>query len=262
MIPRAFISEWQKNILFRANEQVEQDMVICRTLIELYNNDIIKNNLLFRGGTALHKIYISPQVRYSEDIDFVQKYAGSIGNIMTVVRNICNPFLGEPKWKQSKGRVTFLYNFNSEVQPVVNLKLKIEINTREHINIYPTIIKSFEMKSKWFSGKCEISTYSLEELLGTKLRALYQRKKGRDLFDLWYAITNNIVDEHKIIKCFKEYIKLQNIKISSKQFIKNMDEKLTDINFLNDTNLILRPEIKFNIISAYDFIKEKLLKNI
>ena len=39
------------------------------------------------------------------------------------------------------------------------------------------------MENSWFSGRCELTTYALEELLGTKLRALYQRAKGRDLFD-------------------------------------------------------------------------------
>ena len=40
------------------------------------------------------------------------------------------------------------------------------------------------MASRWFTGAAKVLTYDLDELLGTKLRALYQRKKGRDLFDL------------------------------------------------------------------------------
>ncbi|MGH2469017.1 MAG: nucleotidyl transferase AbiEii/AbiGii toxin family protein [Chloroflexota bacterium] len=40
------------------------------------------------------------------------------------------------------------------------------------------------MKSPWFTGSADVPTFALEELLGTKLRALYQRRKGRDLFDL------------------------------------------------------------------------------
>ena len=53
---------------------------------------------------------------------------------------------------------------------------------------------------------CEIVTFSLEELLGTKLRALYQRKKGRDLFDLFYALTHADVDVEKMMRCYRRYI--------------------------------------------------------
>jgi predicted nucleotidyltransferase component of viral defense system len=52
----------------------------------------------------------------------------------------------------------------------------------------------FSVENQWFSGDCEITTYYLEELLGTKLRALYQRRKGRDLFDLWKALTTQKPD--------------------------------------------------------------------
>ena len=45
-----------------------------------------------------------------------------------------------------------------------------------------------------------------EEMLGTKLRALYQRKKGRDLFDLFHALTNLDLDTSALIKCYKEYM--------------------------------------------------------
>ncbi|MBM4319451.1 MAG: nucleotidyl transferase AbiEii/AbiGii toxin family protein, partial [Deltaproteobacteria bacterium] len=40
----------------------------------------------------------------------------------------------------------------------------------------------FRVENPWFSGAADVATYALDELLSTKLRALYQRKKGRDLF--------------------------------------------------------------------------------
>ncbi len=64
----------------------------------------------------------------------------------------------------------------------------------------------FEVESEWFFGNAKIKTYSINELLGTKLRALYQRSKGRDLFDLDYSRLNMELDIEKIIKCFKEDI--------------------------------------------------------
>lgn len=57
---------------------VEQDLLISRALLAIYSDSILQQELAFRGGTALHKIYLSPQPRYSEDIDLVQIHAGAI----------------------------------------------------------------------------------------------------------------------------------------------------------------------------------------
>ena len=54
------------------------------------------------------------------------------------------------------------------------------------------------MKSDWFSEDVEVNTFQLEELLATKLRALYERKKGRDAFDLWLAINEKEFDAKKL----------------------------------------------------------------
>jgi predicted nucleotidyltransferase component of viral defense system len=43
-------------------------------------------------------------------------------------------------------------------------------------------------KCPWFSGEIKIATFSSEELLSTKIRALLQRNKGRDLIDLSRAL--------------------------------------------------------------------------
>ena len=56
----------------------------------------------------------------------------------------------------------------------------------------------FSVDSSWFNGTCDIITYSLDELLGTKLCALYQRKKARDLFDLATALNSAAVDPGRI----------------------------------------------------------------
>ena len=90
-----------------------------------------------------------------------------------------------------------LFRMESEIPPTIPLRLKIEINCFEHFNELGLVKIPFEMENSWFSGKCEITTYCLNELLGTKLRALYQRKKGRDLFDLYVALSEVSVDPMK-----------------------------------------------------------------
>jgi predicted nucleotidyltransferase component of viral defense system len=72
--------------------------------------------------------------------------------------------------------------------------VKVEINSREHFAVHGFKRVPFSVSSRWFEGQSEISTYELDELLGTKLRALYQRKKGRDLFDLAAALEHEDAD--------------------------------------------------------------------
>lgn len=172
-------------------------------MIDLYNDPAISSSLVFRGGTALHKLFIKPAARYSEDIDFVQQRAEPIGATINTIREVLEPWLGEPKRKLTERSAKLVYQY----QAVNNLpaKLKIEINTTEHFQVLPLKYEPFSIDSEWFNGKCTIVTYELEELLATKLRALYQRRKGRDLFDLWHVLKNNMVDIDKVITIFQKY---------------------------------------------------------
>ena len=72
MIPEFAIREWSEHVPWTESEQVEQDLLICRALTEIYKDEYLASHLAFRGGTALHKLFLSPQPRYSEDIDLVQ----------------------------------------------------------------------------------------------------------------------------------------------------------------------------------------------
>lgn len=178
MIPRADIFAWRSHVFWRSDAQVEQDLILSRVLVELFSGKFLAKNLAFRGGTALHKLHLAPASRYSEDLDFVQITAGPIGSVMDVIHKALDPFLGKPTSKQKQASVVLFYRMASEIPPIINLRLKIEINTREHFTVLGFEKRPFEVNSRWFSGKCELTTYDLNELLGNKLRALYQRRKA------------------------------------------------------------------------------------
>ena len=89
MIPQDFISEWKKSVPWLEPYQVEQDLIISRALVEIFNNSLLAENLAFRGGTALFKLHMAP-LRYSEDIDLVQVHAGSIGSVMDAIQEKLN----------------------------------------------------------------------------------------------------------------------------------------------------------------------------
>jgi predicted nucleotidyltransferase component of viral defense system len=72
MVTKEAIIEWKEFLPWKKDEMVEQDLIICRALVALYNDEYIAEHLAFRGGTAFNKLYLHPQPRYSEDIDLVQ----------------------------------------------------------------------------------------------------------------------------------------------------------------------------------------------
>ena len=69
MIDRAAITNWGASHPWSRPVFVEQDLVICRALVAIYSDPVLAEALAFRGGTALHKLFLPPQARYSEDID-------------------------------------------------------------------------------------------------------------------------------------------------------------------------------------------------
>ncbi|UCD86816.1 MAG: nucleotidyl transferase AbiEii/AbiGii toxin family protein [Desulfobacterales bacterium] len=152
----------------------------------MFQDALISEELAFRGGTALHKLYFNPARGYSEDIDLVQIVPGPIGGLLDTLQAVLNIFLGKPRRKEKERSVTLTYKVESKGPPVVPLRLKVEINTREHLTVLGFSKRPFNVRSRWFTGECEITTFELEELLATKVRAFYQRRKGRDLFD-WHA---------------------------------------------------------------------------
>ena len=262
MINIPAILDWEREYPWKQKSQVEQDLIICRAICALYNDEYLSVHLAFRGGTTLNKIYLHPQPRYSEDIDLVQINAEPISETINRIRNVLS-FLGKPVVKQKAHNNTLIFRFESEIPPVIPIRLKVEINTREHFNVLGLTKHDFKVQNQWFSGDCKITTYYLEELLGTKLRALYQRRKGRDLFDLHRALSTQNLDMDKIIRCYREYIGFVVVQPpTQKEYLLNMEQKIEDDEFLGDISMILRPDEKYNPQEAWELVKRELIEKL
>ena len=259
MIPRDYITEWRQQVPWTQDAQVEQDLIISRALIEIFSRPILANNLAFRGGTALYKLHLQP-ARYSEDIDLVQTRAGGVGPIMDALREVLNPWLGPPKWKQSEGRVTLVYRIRAE--DGLPLKLKVEINSREHFNVFGLETLPMEVKSRWFSGGASIRTYHLDELMGTKMRALYQRKKGRDLFDLWIGNKEIGINPERVVDSFRHYMEHEGHKVSRAEYEESLIKKLNHPLFTQDIGPLMTADSDWNFQEAADFVMHELVARL
>ena len=260
MIPEVYIEQWRQNTKWINPAQVEQDLIISRALIDLYNNSHIRDTLIFRGGTALNKLFLKPPSRYSEDIDFVQKSASPIGQTLDTIRAILEPWLGSPKWKVTQRSAKMIYKY--ETINKLTAKLKIEINTTEHLQVLPLCRKEYEMQSNWWSGNTKITTYDIDELIATKLRALYQRRKGRDLFDLWYVTKNDLINLDRVFDVLTKYSKKYKSNFTRDEFLANLLLKREHQAFQSDMNALLPTGLKWDFDEAYQFVLEQIINKM
>ncbi len=265
MIPKAYIDAWRSVAPWNESSQVEQDLVLSRAVVEIFSNEFLKEHLAFRGGTALHKLYLNPQARYSEDIDLVQLKPGPAKPMLEAIRDQLM-FLGgkdDRQVKLNEHNCTVTYQFETEVSPPPRMRVKLEINTREHFHVLDLEKETFSVDNPWFQGSAEVTTYQPEELLGTKLRALYQRKKGRDLFDLHYALEHLDLEIDKIVECFHAYMEQEeNRAPSAREFELNMEEKMKDEEFTGDITALLRPEIEYDQDDAHLAIMNGIINKL
>lgn len=258
MIPLDYITEWRAEAPWTMTSQVEQDLMLSRALVEMFTDSNIGDRLAFRGGTALYRLHIRPAARYSEDIDLVQVDAGPIGGVIDDIRRVLDPWLGTPKRTAHEGRVILVYRTEAEGLPAAPMRLKIEINSREHFSVFGYDHRRLEVQSRWFTGAADATTFQLDELLGTKLRALYQRKKGRDLYDLFTASRRVAVDLARVVTCCHRYLEHDGLRVSRAEFERNLHEKLTDRTFLGDVNPLITRASDWDVDAAAAFATHEI----
>lgn len=211
MIPNAFIQAWRTSAPWPDARQVEQDLVISRALCDLFGAPGLKGKVAFRGGTAIHKLLFERPLRYSEDIDLVQTAPEPIGATVDAVRDALS-WLGKCRRDQAGHSMHMVFRFAPEADTSTTLKLKVEVNTREHQCALGTKLYRFAVESDWYSGAADITSFVQEELFGTKLRALLQRNKGRDLFDLHHGLEQLSLDTDALVACLRHYLALEGLR--------------------------------------------------
>lgn len=233
-----------------------------QALVSIFSDPFLKEHLAFRGGTALHKLYLEPQPRYSEDIDLVQVNAEPIKETMDHLREALS-WLGEPVVKQKKHNNTLVFRVLPTDLGAGEIHLKVEINCKEHFSVFPMVRVPFSVENDWFSGQCEVLTYELDELVGTKVRALYQRLKGRDLFDVYTALITDKLNLNRVMTAYDRYLRfVASHAPTYKEFVLNMDEKMQNPEFLGDTTGLLRPGLTFDPQPAWEKARDEIVSRL
>lgn len=174
-------------------EIMEKDYIIELILSCFAKDRFFKERLVFRGGTALKKVYF-PDYRFSEDLDFL---IDEIENLKDCEERIDKllarvnseyPFRLNKRLEITKDRLQFfiLYDIFTEIKAVKELKVDI---------LKDGFIPSYERKKMRFSYQefkkenLSLKTYRLESVVNDKIsRILDVDNEPRDIYDLWYLL--------------------------------------------------------------------------
>ena len=232
MIPRAAITAWGNQRPWPNPQAIEQDLLLARLIVEIYNHPFLAAELVFRGGTCLHQVVLPSPLRYSEDLDFVRRTHTGIGPVLDALREVASGTglrvrSTDARAEQPKMRLSAPSEGNAELA----LRIKIEINTHETSPAEDLVIRRFSVSNNWFTGSAPVLTFSDAEMMSTKIRALYQRKKGRDLFDLWLGLTRLGLTGEALVAAFGPY---RPAGLTARLAIGNLQGKLEDRAFRED----------------------------
>ncbi|HLC79076.1 MAG TPA: nucleotidyl transferase AbiEii/AbiGii toxin family protein [archaeon] len=185
---------------------LERDYVLSVVLKELANSDL-NNRLVFKGGTAIKKIYFG-QARFSEDLDFtatksrdgldgahpsqraeMQKQEEIEGKLRDMFEN--KTILGVSFSKLAREKTSAGLRLMAKFTSFLNhsQKIKFDISFRDNLVLKPVkreVIDSYSL------GKSSVMVMELEEIFAEKTQALLSRTVARDLYDTWYLLKHNV----------------------------------------------------------------------
>jgi predicted nucleotidyltransferase component of viral defense system len=257
VIPAAFITEWRACVPWPESHQVEQDLILSRLMVEIASNELLGGELVMRGGTCLHKLHLPKPYRYSEDLDYVRRTAGPIGPYLDQLREVADD-VGLSVSHVDRARTMVHMILDAEAtDPHGQIRIKIETNIAETTPFKTPTTIHHAVASRWWNGDAPIPTFVLEEMMSTKLRALYQRRKGRDLFDLWLVMRGGEATLAEIVGGLEHY--MQKDVFTYPQLRLNLLGKLADADFRADlASLVVELPEGYDIDLAADTLMERI----
>jgi predicted nucleotidyltransferase component of viral defense system len=261
-ITQRMLRNWADEVGISDLSLVEQDVRVSYALREIVENDLLGSLLCIKGGTAINKLYLKDTSRLSVDLDF-----NHLGDKYTVARQ--RPDVRKEIIKvlaKSDPAYQFVVTrrdwYQTAIQAVYkplfglpSTRLKIEISHVERFPILNTKRRPFKLIDTGES--CKVRTYAIDELLSTKLRALFSRARARDIYDMHQASRMRL-NKRLVRKMFIYYLfrvgKVYNPKLEYNKLKERLDKK----QYVDDVTGYIRQGIRF----PFDKAAMTLAKNL
>ena len=193
--------------------QVEKDYL--QHLFLIFLSQYFSNELIFKGGTAMQKIY--GLNRFSIDLDFTQTKDFDI-SLISKIANSLTDFGYETKFEEVKNLgKNFIFKIKGPlyVNSLVSLcTLRLDISLRESILLDPKLIEIFPVYS-------DLRPYNIlvmdeREIMAEKVRTIMNRSKPRDIFDFYFLLRKGVKFDISLIN---KKLKYYNQTYDSKSFL-------------------------------------------
>lgn len=259
--------------------QVEQDLLLSLAMTAIFNDAFLSSQVAMRGGTVLHKVHLAPAVRYSEDIDLVAVGERPESHIKRALMRVLRPVLGKEKsstWAWLKLAVRnaakpsrilrCVFKVQSVVEPARTLTIEVEVNVTERTPRFELQRLPFSLTFRGEPRAASIVSFNVNEMLATKMRATFQRKKGRDLFDLYWALTAQSalpVDTAQVLDAFRHYMKEESTTVPRSEFLAHLEGCLADkVGFCRDMDPLLKKSLNYTPAAALAVVIERLISQL
>lgn len=282
MIQQSHLTAWQSHVPWPRRSQIEQDLRLSRGVAAIFADPLLGEYLAMRGGTVLHKAHLAPAARYSEDIDLVLVKTMDADTLDRHLRRVLAPVLGQPAdsliadaWLSIRNvlRPSRILRTAYRFVPLGLRReetIKVEVNLNESASLYPLV--GVELDTLDDDGdviRATARSYDINEMLGTKTRALMQREQGRDLFDLFHAwqlseagATPYAVDGAKAMEAFAWYLEKEGAHMDADEANTRLAERLRKRAFRGDMDTLLRPGLpRFDVDAAAAVVREAYFKH-
>lgn len=283
MIPQTHLTAWQRLAPWPKRSQIEQDLRLSQGVAALFADPVLREHVAMRGGTVLHKAHLAPAARYSEDIDLVLVKPMDTETLDGHLRRVLTPVLGRPSdsliadaWLALRNvlRPSKILRTAYKFVPLGLQReetIKVEVNLNENASIYPLVdVELDTLDDDGEPARAVVRSYDINEMLGTKTRALMQREQGRDLFDLVHAwqlseagSTPYPVGGAKAMDAFAWYLEREGTRMDRDEANSLLDARLRNAAFRRDMDTLLRPGLpKFDVDAGGAVVREAYFKHL
>ena len=283
MIQQSHLTAWQAYAPWPKRSQIEQDLRLSRGVAAIFADTLLREHLAMRGGTVLHKAHLAPAARYSEDIDLVLVKAMDTETLDQHLRRVLTPVLGKPTdsliadaWLAIRNvlKPSRILRTAYKFVPIGLRReevIKVEVNLNESASLYPLVeVELDTLDEDGDVTRAVARSYDINEMLGTKTRALMQREQGRDLYDLSHAwqlsetgTTPYAVDGRKAMEAFAWYLEKEGTHLGADEANTLLDARLRKEGFRRDMDTLLRPGLpKYDVDASAVVVRQAFFTHL
>ena len=237
---RELLLEIGKKKGLKNREHIEKDYFQDKLLYWIFK---LTNNLVFKGGTALYKLYNMP--RFSEDLDFT--LLDPKERIEDKILKIAGKLNAEVNTKRFKASLLFKLRFKGVLTSYNTVRIDVSLKNKA--------LLGFDLKS-YVPDYIDIKPFSLKilklkEMVAEKIHSLLARKNARDLYDLFFLLRISEFDK-KLVE--------EKLKIFGMRFDANLIKKQ-----INEIKPIWKAELKPFVLEElpdFDVVKGFVIKRL